>query len=591
MERKLVTILVADYVGSTPDMAADEETAIKRIGLALDLASGFVIKNRGRVFNTSGDALLAEFSSPVDALHAAIESRASLASAPGLSPTNMRFGLHVADVVSVGADLRGNGVNIAARLQSTADPGEIDVSGVLYDHVRHVSPCSFRDMGSRQLKGLDEPLNVMRVRSSLDRHVFQTAPTVAKPSSDMHPNSVAVLPFRTSGPEDEEQKFLADGLTEDMTHELSRMKSLFVSSRSASRSLDMNDPLNIGQALGVRYVLSGSIRKLGSRVHLNITLSSTSDGDVVWSEKQRRPFEELLDAMDEISARVASTVSGRIDHAEIAAARQKRPGNMTAFEHYLQGLEHHRLAGVTEFHAKEAVHCFQQAQEADPHFARAIAMQICAASYLVDFDLEAANQMIQRALELDTADPEVHRILGVVNIKFHSDYDSSRLHHETAMQLAPNDAYILGRCAAFYIFTGEAEKAMDLLDRAAQLDPFLPVWIVEERVAAYYVMDQFEDLSAAARNLAFQTRRTRLYRAAGRVARGDTERARALIAEALVDDADLTTDYILAQELFQDQRVLATLIDRLRMAGLPEPDTTSNPVPAVTDTQINLIIQ
>ena len=590
MERKLVTILVADYVGSTPDMVADEESAIKRIGLALDLASGFVTKNQGRVFNTAGDGMLAEFSSPVNALHAAIEARASLASAPGLSPSSMRFGLHVADVVTLGEDLRGNGVNIAARLQDTADPGEIDVSKVLYDHVRHVSPCRFKEMGPRQLKGLPEPIDVMRVRSSVDRHLFQAAPTIVNPTSDMQPNSVVVRPFLASGPADDEQQYLVDGLTEDIIHDLSRLKSLFVSSRSASRSLDIDDPVKIGKALGVRYVLSGSVRKLGTRVNLNITLSGTHDGDVVWSERYKRPFEELLDMMDEITARVASTVSGRIDHAEIAAARQKRPENMTAYDHYLQGLEHHRLSGVDQKHAIEARNCFERAEEADPQFARAIAMQICAWSYLPDFDVSASNLMISRALELDPTDPEVRRIFGIVSIKENNDFQSSRLHHEMAIKLAPNDAYIIGRCAAFYIFVGTPEKALSLLDRAEQLDPFLPVWIVEERVAALYAMDRFEDLAALARTLAFQTHRTRLYRAAARVARGEMDRASALIAEALADDPDLSCDYVLSQELYKDQKVLNTLLDRLQAAGLPPADADTSLAIAATDIPSKAII-
>jgi len=165
----------------------------------------------------------------------------------------------------------------------------------------------------------------------------------------------------------------------------------------------------------------------------------------------------------------------------------------------------------------------------------------------------------------------VRRILGIVSIMEEKDYESSRRHHEMAIKLAPNDAYLIGRCAAFYIFTGEPEKALDLLDSAEQLDPFLPVWIVEERVAALYTMDRFEDLAALSRTLAFQTQRTRLFRAAARVARGDVDRASALIAEVLADDPDLTCDFVLSQELYQDQQALKTLLDRLQAAGLPEP--------------------
>ena len=349
MERRLATILVGDFVGSTSRMEADEECAVRLITSAMELVTGCVTRNSGRVFNMAGDAMLAEFSSPVNALHAAIESRASLGSAPGLTPADMRFGLHVADVMTVGDDLRGDGVNIAARLQSTTDPGEIDVSGVLYDHVRRAAPCGFDMLGDRTLKGLAEPVQVMRVRATADRHVFQTATTVARPKPAQISSSVAVLPFRTASSAEEDQTYLAEGLTVDMIYELSRFKSLFVSSRTAS-------------------------------------------------------------------------------------------------------------------------------------------------------------------------------------------------------------------------------QALDLLDRAATLDPFLPVWIVEERIAALYAIGRFADMSREAPNLAFQTRRTRIYRAAARVGLGDVPRAQDLIAEALADDATLSTDYVVSQELFQDSTVMQTLLDRVRSAGLPDGD-------------------
>ncbi|MFT7596730.1 MAG: adenylate cyclase, partial [Paracoccaceae bacterium] len=185
---------------------------------------------------------------------------------------------------------------------------------------------------------------------------------------------------------------------------------------------------------------------------------------------------------------------------------------------------------------------------------------------------------LSRALALDPADPELHRILGIVQIKLHNDYEASRNHHEMAMNLAPNDAYILGRCAAFYTFVGEADRALDLLDRAAVLDPFLPVWIVEERIAALYSLGRFEDMSREARNLSFQTRRTRIYRSAARVALGNVARAGDLIAEALADDSGLTIEYVISQELFQDGQVMQTLLDRVRAAGLPDGDLAGKQV-------------
>lgn len=562
--------MVGDYVGSTSAMERDEESALSLVMSGLDLVSRCVDKHRGRVFNTAGDALLAEFSSPVNGLKAAIEARSELATAPGLTPKCMRFGLHLADVVKVGDDLRGDGVNIAARLQQMAEPGEIDVSKALFDQVRRVSPCAFEDRGEHQLKGLEEAMGIMRVRSSIDRHIYQLAPTVEIPKAQAQPNSIAVLPFRTSPSADEDQEFLAEGLTEDLIHDLSLIKSLFVSSRTASGAVQTEDPQIIGELLGVGYVLSGSVRKIGSRLRLNVSLARTSDSGLVWSDRVQRPFDEVLDAMEEIVARVAATVSGRIDHEAISAARMKRPENMTAYEYYLRGLEQHRMGTVADTYSREARAWFQKSQQVDPNFARPIAMEVCSWSGMPDFDLNAAEVKLNRAMQLDSSDPELHRILGTLQIKLNHDYDASRIHHERAMQLAPNDAYILGRCAAFYVFDGQPGKALELLERASALDPFLPVWIVEERVAALYALGCFTEANEVAKSLSFQTRRSRLFRAASRVAQGDIERGRELVSEALADDTTLSIEYVKSQELLRHEEPLNLLLQRLRQAGLPD---------------------
>lgn len=579
MERRLAAILIADFVGSTAFLQADEEGALTRISSVLGIARECIEQAGGRVFNTAGDSVLAEFRSPVSALRAAIETRARLGGGGEHTAEDMRFGLHVADVVADGDDLKGEGVNVAARLQATADPGAIDVSETLFTHVVKVSPCKFETLEPRHLKGIAEPVQVYRVSQSADRHVYQIAPTRDEPAVAPRPNSVAVLPFRVTTGADEDQAFLADGLTDDLIHELSLIRPLFVSSRTASHAVDTNDPIAVGQRLGVRYVLSGTIRKLGDRVRLSIELSGTRNGELIWSERIQRPFNELLDAMEEIAARVAATVSGRIDHAEIGAARQKRPENMSAYEFYLRGLEEHRLSGIYNSHARQAIGWFRKAQEADPGFARPLAMEVCAWSYLPDFDLGQSEKLLMRALELDPSDPELHRILGIVLIKRHRDYASSRRHHEKALELAPNDAYIVGRCAAFFTFAGEPERAFGLLDRAEGLDPYLPVWVVEERIAALYALGRFEEVNRAALDLPFQTRRTRCYRAAARVARGDIERARILIGEALTDDPSLSIEYVRSQELYEDQDRMECLVDRLRQAGLPDnPQNIAGPI-------------
>lgn len=422
--------------------------------------------------------------------------------------------------------------------------------------------------GEQKFKGLSEPIQVYRVGPTVGRHRFQSAPTQRAPAMGVRPNSVAVLPFTPASPTDQDQSFLADGLTDDLTLELGRLKSLFVSSRSASTSLSTKDPVEIGRALGVRFVISGTLRRIASNVRLNISLVETEHGRLVWSDRVQRPFDELLDVLDEVTARVSATISGRIEQAELAVARLKRPENMCAYEFYLMGLEHHRLGGVSDRHYRDAVSWFERAMKADPSFGRPFAMHVCAWSGLPDFDLARGEDQVAHALDLDQTDPEAHRIMGAIKLQ-RRDFAASRLHHERAIDLAPNDAYTIGRCAAFYLFTGEPDRALQLLDRAGTLDPFLPVWITEERIASLYVLGRYEEMLAVACGLPIQTRRVLIYRIAAHMARGEPQRARQVAQQALVMDPNLSAGYIGTQELFEDETITAGLVESARAAGIP----------------------
>lgn len=568
MNRKLAAILVGDFVGSTPAMESDEEGTVARVEACMAAIAHVVANHEGRVFSTAGDAVLSEFSSPVNALRAAVEARDAVAALPGLSAHDMRFGIHLADVVVVGEDLRGDGVNVAARLQSSTEAGEIDITGTLYEHVRRVSPYAFDHVGERTVKGVSEPIQVYRVGASIDRHRYQSAPTRKPSALPVRPNSVAVTPFTTASSSNEDQTFLADGLTDDLTLELSRLKGLFVSSRSASTVLPTSDSVDVGKVLGVRYVVTGSVRKYGPRVRLNISLIETDRGSMVWSERIQRPFEEVMDVLDELTARIAATVCGRIEQAELAAARLKRPENMSAYEYYLRGLDHHRQVGVADHHVREAMRWFELSMQADKSFGRAFAMHICSWSALPDFDYAVGERQTAHALDLDPTDPDAHRIMGAIKMKA-GDFSAARHHHQKAIDLAPNDAYIIGRCAAYYLYVGEPEQALDLLDRAESLDPFLPVWITEERVAALYVLGRHDEMLSVAGALPFQTRRTLIYQAAAHMVRDDVEQAHQRVLKVLALDATLSADYIRAQELFKDRSIVEALVDRACAAGLP----------------------
>lgn len=570
MERRLAAILVADAVGSTAAMERDEEGAVASIAERLSVVEGAVAEHKGRVFNTAGDQILAEFQSPVNALRAALAARARLA-AYFDDPACLRYGLHLADVVALDGDLRGDGVNLAARLQAAVAPGEIAVTDALYAQVRRASPCRFHEAEDMALKGMSRPVTVYRVKSAMDSHRYNRVSTREAPVVARRPNSVAVAPFRTASSADDDQTFLAEGLTEDLILELSRLRELHVVSQTAVDALRGRAPAEAARATGAAFALSGSVRMIGEVVRLNVSLTNAETGEVIWSDRIQRPFAEVLDVMDEITSRVAATVFGRIAHAELAAAKLKRPENMTAYELYLRGLELHRLGGVTINQYREATHWFDRAIESDPTFARGYAMRVCAGSNLPEFDIEEGERMIQTALRLDPDDADAHRIMGMMDIRIHRDYPAARRHFERAMQLAPSNAFIVGRTAAFHIFDGDPEKGLALLDRAEALDPFLPVWVVEERVAAHYTMARFDEMAAVAKSLPFQTRRTRLYRAVARARHGELDRARRLIAAVIADDPAITSDYIRFIELYRDPAIVEELVRHAEAAGLPRP--------------------
>lgn len=569
MKRRLAAIMVSDVVGYSAMMEADEEGTAARVAGVTETIRAKVGMRDGRVFKTMGDSILADFTSPLNALRCAVEIRDGLAELSGPA-IQMRFGLHLADVIESGEDLIGDGVNLAARIQQTSEPGAIDVSGPLFEQVRRQSPYSFEPLGARHFKNISEAIPVFRLRGEQDTWVFHTVPTDPSPRRAKRPHSIAVVPL-TTPLRGKDIRYLAAGVTEDLILELGRFRRLFVSSRTASAVLqnESRDPVAIGNALGVRYVLSGNLRRIGPKLRINLSLVETGEGQMVWSDRVERPFETLLESLDEIVAHIAATVIGRLEEADIVAARRQRPESMSAYDCHLRGLEFHRLGGVTDENLVEAIKWFDRAIEADPNFGRPYAMKICAASGLPDFDNEEGERTTQRALELDPNDPEANRIMGAVKMA-KGDFEAGRRYHEKAMELSPNDAYIKARSAAFYTFFGEPARALELLEQAEALDPYLPVWCVEERGVAFYVQGRYREAIAHLCALPFQTRRSRLYQIASHIAQDEIGPATGLARAALAARPDLSVKFVGEQEWFKEQAVRDHLVEQLLAAGIPD---------------------
>ena len=571
MKRRMAALMIGDVVGYSGMMERNEERTAARLAGCQALISDKVGLLDGRVFKTTGDGALAEFPSAVNAVRSAFEIRSALAGAqgPAEEPLRMRFGLHVADVMVEGDDLLGDGVNLAARIQAAAEPDSIYVSGALFEHVRRNSAFIFDDVGERTFKNISEAVHLYRVRCEMGTHRLQSAPTQMPHARERRPSSLAVLPFLASG-DVEEQRYLADGLTDELILELSRFRRLSVSSRSASlaAAATTTDPVKVGETLGVQFVLEGQVRRFGDRVAISLTLSDTGDGAVVWSDKIQRSFEEVLTLIDGTVAKIAATVSGRMEEASMVAVRRKAPENMTAFDCLLRGLDHHRLGGVTDENARQSVVWLTKAIDADPNYAAAYAWRVCAASGLPDFDPDQGQCDIRRALELDPCDAEANRIMGMLEL-MKGQFEEALAHGNRAMELNPTDAYIKARCAAMYNFAGERQRSLALLDEAEELDPFLPVWCVEERGVVLFALGRYAEAIESLGRLPYQTSRARLYRAAALGALGRADEAGRLVREAIAGKADLTFALFTKGEYYRDPEISGALARLLQEAGLP----------------------
>ena len=446
----------------------------------------------------------------------------------------------------------------------------ICISQSLFDQIRRHSPFSFDNLGEQAFKNIEDPVNVYRLRGHLGMHSLQSAPTLDKAREcEVLPHSLAVLPFTAGG--DEEQKYLAEGLTEEIIVELNGFQKLHVASRSASfvYADQTAEPTRVAAEMGVAYVLEGSLQRFRDTVRLSLTLTNGSTGMAVWSDRITRSFEDLFDLMDEVSSPVAETLLDRLEGDAIEQARRKPPENMTAYDCMLRGLNLHRLAGITNENAREAVKWFDKAIEADPAYGSAYAWRICASSWLLEFDLDGERHFIDKALELDPNNPEAQRVMGVVEMIGHN-FDASRYHHERAMALSPCDAYIKARSATLYSYVGESERALELLDEAEALDPLLPVWCTEERGVAHYSAGDYEAAMKALSELPFQTYRSRIYQCAALVELGREDEARKLMQQVMAINSGLTATSFMRKERHQDDARRNRLRRTLIALGLPK---------------------
>src|SRR5476651_1762451 len=355
-------------------MGTDEVSTLRDLTQRRAVLDGLIASHRGRIANTAGDSVLAEFGSAVDAVQCAVEAQAALAEAnTALSPNhhiNFRIGIHVGDVMVKGGDLFGDGVNIAARLQTLASAGGTCISGVAHDQVRKILPFAFTDLGAQQVKNIEEPVRAFSVSVKGASTVTGTS-NATMPLALPDKPSIAVLPFQNmSG--DPEQDYFADGMVEDIITGLSRSKSLFVIARNSSftykgKAVSIK---TVGRELGVRYVLEGSVRKAGSRLRIAGQLIEAATERHLWADHFDGALEDVFGLQDRVAMSVVGLIAPKLEQAEIERSRQKPTGELDSYDFYLRGM----ALATKRRTLPDARELFKKAVERDPEFAAAYAM-------------------------------------------------------------------------------------------------------------------------------------------------------------------------------------------------------------------------
>src|SRR5258706_2031550 len=501
-QRRLAAILVADVVGYSRLMQQDEAGTLAALKDRRSLIiEPLVAEHQGRIFKQMGDSVLVEFASAVNAVACAIQLQKTMATAAaGVTDDrriNLRIGINLGDVMVEGSDLYGDGVNIAARLEAAAEPGTILVSETVFGHVRGKVQAGFEDMGEKNLKNIAQPVRAYRVAG--DSSV--RAPLGSESAAQASRPSIAVLPF-TNMSSEAEQQYFADGITEDIITELSRYRTLLVTARNSSFQFrgPAVDIAEVRRALGARYVVEGSVRKMGNRLRVTAQLIDAANQSHAWAERYYCEIKDIFAVQDEVTRTIVGSLEGSVAASGAELARRKPANDWVAYDFVLQGRE-----CLNRYQIAEAEPLFARAIELDPGYVAGHAGRAMALADLYLFDerpetLDAAADSAKKALALGENDPWAHRAMGFVALRqFH--LELAGMHFDRALSLNPNDVDCAYERANWLSYVGKFDEALRALDAVQQRDPYPPNWVSETRGQALYCLGRFEEAVAAFRSV------------------------------------------------------------------------------------------
>ena len=486
VERRLAAIIAADVAGYSQLMGQDEEGTLRALKAhRKEMVDPRIIEHRGRIVKTTGDGMLVEFVSVIDAVRCAVDVQRGMVERNAEVSTDkrirFRIGINVGDIISDGGDIFGDGVNVAARLEGLAEPGGICVSRIVHDQVRDKLSFSFEDLGEQSVKNIARPIGVHRM--VIPEHAAARSGVLSAPSNIKTGDrpSIAVLPF-TNMSGDPEQEYFADGIVEEIITALSHFRWLSVIARNSSfiykgKSVDVKQ---VGRELGARYVLEGSVRKSGDRVRITGQMIDASTGIHLWADRFDGPLQDIFDLQDRVTAKVIGEIAPRLEQVEIERAKRKQTENLDAYDYFLRALA--SLHEWTNESNVEALRLFYHAIELDPGFASAYGLAAMCFTWrkvngwITDPTREVAEaeRLGRRAVELGPDDAVALSGGGYALVFVAHDLSDGPTFIERALALNPNLAWALFSSGWTKAFLGDPEGAITQLTHAMQLSPLDP---------------------------------------------------------------------------------------------------------------------
>ncbi len=575
-KRKLTAILCADVEGYSRLMSEDEEATVRTLTSYREVLSALIQQHNGKVLDSPGDNLLAEFASVVDSVQCAVAVQKELKARNVELPENrrmeFRIGINVGDVVEENDRIYGEGVNIAARIEGLAEPGGVCLSRNTYDHVKDKVQLGFDYLGEHEVKNIKAPVRVYKVLMDSES---------PKPLVDELPElpdkpSIAVLPFVNMS-SDPEQEYFSDGITEEIITGLSNVPHLFVIARNSTFAYK-GKPVKVqqvGKELGVLNVLEGSVRKAGDQVRITVQLIDAKTGHHLWADRYDRKLKDIFAIQDEVTLKVISALQVKLTVGDHARLFVKGTKNLEAYLKLLEGGKHFvSFNKDSNFLAQQLV---KEVVALDPEYPRAYILLgwthifevLFGASKSPKESLDRSEELARKALELDDSLAFPHALFGYKYL-MERQWNNALAESERAVSLAPNseNIYIL---ATILIHIGRLEESFVWYKKAMRLDPIPPGHAYCQLGMAYLLAERYEEAISACKKAVHKEPNylaAHNYLAASYSLAGRDEEARAEATEVLRIDTKFSIDHFVKARPFKNQAHTDFLINALRKAGL-----------------------